>query len=131
MPNIEMHGFKRNEANALKSTIDESMKRIGREKDAVTSIYNDLVQTCNGGHKDAPYVRILSTDFRDVVAILDVFEKNKTTHVDIEVPTPVGPNGLFFFESDKIASGEWRDIVDKRVALLEEKGMEFLMGKED
>lgn len=131
MPNIELHGMQRSDANSLKAIIDELMKKIGRENDAVTDIYNDLVQTCNGGHKNAPYIRILTTDFRDIVAILDIFEKNKTIHVDVEIPTPIGPNGLFFFEADQIASGEWRDIVDKRVAIIEEKGLEFLMGKKE
>lgn len=126
MPNIEIHGLPRDKANKLKIIIDKLMKDMQFEG-AVTGKYNDLVETCDENHETSPYVRIWSTDLRDIISIMDAFQNDEKMHIDVEAPSVAAANGLFFFDKDQINSGKWKKLIDKRIAIFRNKDLEFMI----
>lgn len=69
MPNIQFHGFSRAEYNALKFKVDEAMKTVGLENEAVTTFFPSIVESCDGERTAMPYLHIFSSQLEHVVQI--------------------------------------------------------------
>jgi len=78
MPNIEICGFGFENALKLREKIVASLEEISLEKEAVTSIIdNVVVHDCVCNVRCRPYIRICSTDRNEIDQIIAVFKKNK------------------------------------------------------
>ena len=86
MPNIHLCGFPSGEANVLKNEIDALMQDLGLGDDAVTTIWEVTVQSCDGKRTPRPYVAISSSSLTQMGAILGIFKKAQLG-VDVECVT--------------------------------------------
>ncbi|MEK7542847.1 MAG: hypothetical protein AAB503_00885 [Patescibacteria group bacterium] len=83
MPNIMICGFPEVQANKLKVKICQVMMDLNLGSDAVTSIVNMRVVSCDGKETPMPYIRICSTDGLEIRNITDALKKAKVL-VDVE-----------------------------------------------
>ena len=79
MPNIEIHGVSKKEADKIQKQIAESFGDAEYRKDIVVSIANDKVFDIEGQPK--PYLRIVT----DCVDYEDIAERLNILMMDIEV----------------------------------------------
>ncbi len=116
MPNIEFCGFTYSKASNMKTLLDELMKKIGLQEDAVSrrprhqsgQVGGDLVETCDNKRQEQPFIRLWSSEIFHILKILSAFQENKEFHLDIEYPNALTPSGLYYFPAEDIASGQWR-----------------------
>ncbi len=70
MPNIMICGYEPHKAGELKGRIQSVMKALGLEEDAVTSIVQMEVESCDGLNTPVPYLRVCSTDEDQIQKII-------------------------------------------------------------
>ena len=80
MPNIEVHGFQRDEANVLRDRIFDTFKAESFVEEVVVTIYSTLVTDVKNCSQ--PFLRVVSTPCPHVEMII---EKLKTWSIDVEV----------------------------------------------
>jgi hypothetical protein len=77
MPNIQICGFGAIAADQLKRHIDKVMQEIGLGNDAITSIVEMNAESCDGKRTKMPYLRICSTNAREIKKIIGALKKAK------------------------------------------------------
>jgi len=77
MPNIFICGYEREKAEDLKKIIDEVMKEMKLQHDAITSVVDMKTESCDGIRKSMPYLRICSTDKAQISEIIKSFRERK------------------------------------------------------
>ncbi|MFC1623624.1 hypothetical protein ACFL05_00695 [Patescibacteria group bacterium] len=75
MPNIFICGFEKEKAEELKKFIDETMKGLCLQDDAITSIVETRPESCDGSRKPMPHLWVRSTKENEVIVIIDAFKK--------------------------------------------------------
>jgi hypothetical protein len=75
MPNIEIRGYTKHRAQALRATINEVMHTLMMEDIAVTSIIPMIVAACDGKAKSMPYIRICSTNKKQIHRIINALKE--------------------------------------------------------
>jgi len=92
MPNIEIHGLTRKEAENLREKIFEKFKKESFSKELVITIYPDTVRDAKG--KDQPFLRLIA-ETAEIIGKLDFVE------LDVEY-FKLG----FFYSKDYLKKGE-------------------------
>jgi len=84
MPNIQIIGFRRTEAEVIRSKLDEMLRDIGLGEEAITDIVEGHdPKSCDGEHRPMPYLRIYGTDVAEIGDII-IGLKRFMIHVDCE-----------------------------------------------
>ena len=86
MPNIELVGFEQSHAESLEALIRESILEESEKKDAVITIVQATVRSCDPatGFKPAPFARVCDTVLERATAIATALAT--MLHLDVEVP---------------------------------------------
>jgi len=84
MPNIHFIGFSKEKYEAIKIKVDVILKKIGLDKDAVTTFHPwALVESCDGRRIEMPYIHIFSSTVKHILDIKKAFIENEL-FLDIE-----------------------------------------------
>lgn len=75
MPNIFICGYKKEKAEELKKFIDETMKGLGLQDNAITSTVETRPESCDGNRNPMPHIWVRSTSKNEVFTIIDAFKK--------------------------------------------------------
>lgn len=107
MPNIEIHGYGftfpdflnirlskdegcaiyiRREAFFVKQKIEQAIKSIHLQKEAITTIFPSIAVTCDGKNEPAPFIRISNTKPKESRIIIDA-PKKRNILLDTETLT--------------------------------------------
>ncbi|MBU3969136.1 hypothetical protein KJ991_02920 [Patescibacteria group bacterium] len=81
MPNIEIHGLNRFNADAVKVRIDTAMQKSGFGDKAITTTYNDDTVGCEG--EILPYLRIYSSEDNGEYIAARILEANIVMDIEI------------------------------------------------
>jgi hypothetical protein len=97
MPKIELHGFGKEEANALKEKLREVVRSLKLEGDAVIETFDTQVESCEPPYVPRPYVHVCSTsevESRNIV--------HEMTVRGVCVDTEIGPSFYLFLSASEI-----------------------------
>lgn len=87
MPNIEIYEDIFREAGlfetSLKPKIDDIIKDLGFENEAITTVIECYPRSCDGKNESKSYIRICSNDENQIDSIVKAFKKHKLG-VDVE-----------------------------------------------
>jgi len=85
MPNIEIYDDETDSLyENLKGKIDQAIKNIGLENDAITTWHKDAItESCDSRRASMPYIRICSTNKEEIEKIVQALKENKIW-IDVE-----------------------------------------------